>query len=41
MTTSEDWEWEFRPPAAAAFEKLDTQIQERIIDKLDAIVTDE
>lgn len=41
MTTSNDWEWEFRPPAGKAFEQLDSQIQQRIVDKLDEIVTDE
>ena len=38
---SEDWTWEFRPPAACAFENLETGVQDRIVDKLDAIVTDE
>lgn len=37
---SEDWTWEFRPPAARAFENIETDIQDRIVDKLDAIVTD-
>ncbi|MGM0448696.1 MAG: hypothetical protein ACQERM_10670 [Methanobacteriota archaeon] len=41
MTRSDDWTWEFRPPAARAFEGLDTPIQQRIVSKLDDIVTDE
>ena len=41
MTRSDDWTWEFRPPAARAFEGLDTPIQRRIVSKLDDIVTDE
>jgi mRNA-degrading endonuclease RelE of RelBE toxin-antitoxin system len=41
MTRSDDWEWEFRPPAASTFEDLDGHVQNRIVDKLDAIVTDE
>ena len=41
MTTSDDWTWEFRPPAARAFEELDAPIQRRIVSKLDDIVTDE
>ncbi|UWG51829.1 Cytotoxic translational repressor of toxin-antitoxin stability system [Halalkaliarchaeum sp. AArc-CO] len=41
MTTNSDWDWEFRPPAAQAFEALDGRVQERIVSKLDAIVSDE
>jgi len=41
MTTSEDCEWEFRPPAARTFEDLEPRVQDRIVDKLDTIVTDE
>ncbi|WP_232745053.1 type II toxin-antitoxin system RelE family toxin [Halorubrum aethiopicum] len=41
MTESDDWTWEFRPPAARAFEGLDPAIQRRIVSKLDEIVTDE
>jgi mRNA interferase RelE/StbE len=41
MTTSEEWDWEFRPKATARFEELDSQTQQRIVDKLDEIVTDE
>jgi mRNA interferase RelE/StbE len=41
MTTSNDWEWEFRPPAARAFDDLEAPIQNRIVAKLDEIVTDE
>lgn len=40
MTTS-DWEWEFRPPAARSFENLDSHVRERIVAKLDDVVTDE
>jgi mRNA-degrading endonuclease RelE of RelBE toxin-antitoxin system len=39
--TSEEWTWEFRPPAADAFAALDGGTQERIVSKLDDIVTDE
>lgn len=39
--TSDDWEWEFRPTAAEAFDDLEGTVQRRIVDKLDAIVTDE
>lgn len=39
--TSEDWTWEFRPTAVEAFETLETDDQQRIVDKLDAIVDDE
>ncbi len=41
MTTSDDWDWEFRPPAAKSFDALDANLQERIVEKLDDIVTDE
>ena len=41
MTRSNDWTWEFRPPAARAFKRLDAPIQQRIVSKLDDIVTDE
>ncbi|MFO8115991.1 MAG: type II toxin-antitoxin system RelE/ParE family toxin [Halorubrum sp.] len=41
MTGSDDWTWEFRPPAARAFEDLDGTIQRRLVSKLDEIVTDE
>jgi mRNA-degrading endonuclease RelE of RelBE toxin-antitoxin system len=36
-----EWSWEFRPPAADAFADLDDDTQERIVSKLDDIVTDE
>lgn len=39
--TSEDWTWEFRPSAADAFAELDGDTQQRIVSKLDDIVTDE
>lgn len=38
MTTSDDWEWEFRPPAAQVFEDLEPRVRDRIVDKLDTIV---
>lgn len=41
MTTSEEWTWEFRPPAADAFDSLDDQVQERIVRKLDEIINDD
>ena len=40
MTTS-NWTWEFRPRAARAFEDLNAHVQDRIVTKLDEIVTDE
>jgi len=39
--TSEEWSWEFRPPAADTFAELDGDTQERIVSKLDDIVADE
>lgn len=41
MTRSDGWTCEFRPPAASAFEGLDASTQQRIVSKLDDIVTDE
>lgn len=41
MTRSDDWTWEFRPPAAQAFNGLESHVQDRIVSKLDEIVTDE
>lgn len=38
---SDDWDWEFRLPAARAFEELDIAVQTRIVTKLDDIVNDE
>jgi hypothetical protein len=39
--TSDAWTWEFRPPAADAFESFDSHLQRRIVSKLDEIVADE
>jgi len=39
--TSEEWTWEFRPAAVESFDDLDSHVQDRIIDKLDEIVTDQ
>jgi mRNA-degrading endonuclease RelE of RelBE toxin-antitoxin system len=41
MTRSDDWTWEFRPPAERTFEGLDAALQRRIVSKLNDIVTDE
>ena len=41
MTRSNDWTWEFRRPVTQVFEGLDAPIQQRIVSKLDDIVTDE
>lgn len=37
--TNEEWNWEFRPAAAGAFDNLEKPIQERIATKLDEIVS--
>ncbi len=41
MTGSDEWTWEFRPPAARSFDDLEGTIQRRLVAKLDDIVTDE
>lgn len=41
MPNEETWTWEFAPRAQASFEKLESYEQDRIISKLDEIVTDE
>ncbi|QKY20798.1 type II toxin-antitoxin system RelE/ParE family toxin [Halolamina sp. CBA1230] len=39
--TSEGWDWEFSPRAETQFSQLDAERQQRIIDKLDEVVTSE
>ena len=42
MPTSNDrWDWKFSEPAKRAYEKLQPHEQERIVSKLDEIVTDQ
>lgn len=36
-----DWTWKFAPRAADQFDGLDTHIQDRIVSKLDEVVTSE
>jgi mRNA-degrading endonuclease RelE of RelBE toxin-antitoxin system len=41
MTTSDGWDWKFTDPAERAYENLQAHEQERIVSKLDEIVTDQ
>ncbi len=42
MPASDDkWDWKFTEPAKRAYEKLQSHEQERIVSKLDEIVTDQ
>lgn len=41
MTASEAWTWELRERAKNAFEGFETDTQQRIVSKLDDIVSDE
>jgi mRNA interferase RelE/StbE len=41
MPASESWDWEFTDPAYRVYEKLQPHEQERIVSKLDEIVTDQ
>lgn len=42
MTSSEDtWDWRFTDPAARELDRLQPHDQERIVSKLDEIVTDQ
>ncbi|AEM58404.1 hypothetical protein HISP_14355 [Haloarcula hispanica N601] len=42
QTASDDeWDWEFSPRAENQFSQLDSDIQQRIIDKLDEVVSSE
>lgn len=38
---NEGWDWEFSPRAETQFSQLDEESQQRIIDKLDEVVTSE
>lgn len=40
-STSEVWDWQFSPRADKQFEQLDAETQERIVSKLDEVVTSE
>ena len=39
--SSDSWEWTLTDPAERAYERLQTHEQERIISKLDEIITDQ
>jgi mRNA-degrading endonuclease RelE of RelBE toxin-antitoxin system len=41
MPTSDDWDWTFTDPAEREYETLQPHEQERIVSKLDEIVTDQ
>lgn len=41
MPTSDDWDWKFTDPAEREYETLQPHEQERIVSKLDEIVTDQ
>jgi len=40
-TSDDDWDWKFTAPAEREYEKLQPHEQERIVSKLDEIVTDQ
>lgn len=40
-TSDDDWDWEFSPRAETQFAQLGAQRQQRIIDKLDEVVSSE
>ena len=39
--TDDEWRWEFTPRADGQFERLDRATQERIVSKLDEVVSSE
>lgn len=41
MVASDEWDWKFTDPAERDFDSLDSNEQERIVSKLDEIVTDQ
>ena len=41
MAGSDDWDWAFSDPANREYERLQRHEQERIVSKLDEIVTDQ
>ncbi|NLV08301.1 type II toxin-antitoxin system RelE/ParE family toxin [Haloarcula rubripromontorii] len=41
MTSSSDWAWKFTPRAASQFDELDPHVQDRLVSKLDEVVTSE
>ena len=41
MASNDDWTWEFTVQAANQFESLDPHVQDRIVSKLDEIITSE
>lgn len=41
MAASDEWDWRFTDPAERDFDGLDSHEQERLVSKLDAIVTDQ
>jgi len=41
MANDDEWDWEFSPRAETQFSQLDANFQQRIIDKLDDVVSSE
>ncbi|OIB58711.1 type II toxin-antitoxin system RelE family toxin [Natrialba sp. SSL1] len=39
--SGEGWQWQFQRPAKRTYDDLETHAQDRIVDKLDEIVTDQ
>lgn len=39
--TSEEWDWEFSPRADDQFSRLEPDVQERVVSKLDEVVSSE
>lgn len=39
--SDDEWDWEFSPRAETQFSQLDANLQQRIIDKLDDVVSSE
>jgi len=41
MTSDQEWTWTFAPRAADQFDTLDPHVQDRIVSKLDEVVSSE
>ena len=41
MTSEDDWTWKFAPRAADQFDSLDAHMQDRIVSKLDEVISSE
>jgi len=41
MSSDGEWTWKFAPRAADQFDGLDLHVQDRVVTKLDEVVTDE